>query len=131
MPPNEREIGALEESPISFRLSGLNEQLSRFDQSDEEPTSSADLVVQSPRRKLRRWLTRKEKGKKKMTEYDTDRDELDRRESDSKKSDVGPSKSKSASAKKASTSVNEQLHRSTRQKNLVVWFGYNMYMVHH
>ena len=31
---------------------------------------------------------------------------------------------KSASAKKASTSANEQLRRSTRQKNPVVRFGY-------
>ena len=34
-------------------------------------------------------------------------------------------------AKKASTSANEQLRRSIRQKNPVVWFGYNEYMVHH
>ena len=31
MPPDEREIGALEKSPISFPLSGPNEQLNRFD----------------------------------------------------------------------------------------------------
>ena len=34
------------------------------------------------------------------------------------------------SAEKASTSANEQLCRSTRQKNLVVRFGYNEYMAH-
>ena len=37
MPPDEREIGSLAESPISFRLSGPNERLSRFDQSEEAP----------------------------------------------------------------------------------------------
>ena len=45
MPPDEREIEALEESLISFRLSGPNEWRSQFDQSDEEPVSSADSVV--------------------------------------------------------------------------------------
>ena len=35
MPPDEPEIGTHEESPISFRLSGPNGRLSRFDQSDE------------------------------------------------------------------------------------------------
>ena len=38
---------------------------------------------------------------------------------------------KSMLAKKASTSANEQLRRSTRQKNLVMRFRYNEYMVHH
>ena len=37
----------------------------------------------------------------------------------------------SASAEKASTSVNERLLRSTRQKNPVVRFRYNEYMTHH
>ena len=45
-----------------------NERLSRFDQSDEEPASSGDSAVHSPRRKLRRRLTRKEKGKKKVSD---------------------------------------------------------------
>ena len=60
-----------------------------------------------------------------------DRKESERRKSDSKKSDEGPSRAKSASAKKASTSANKQLHRSTRQKNLVVRFEYNEFMGHH
>ena len=47
MPPDEHEIGSLEESPISFRLSGPNERLSRYDQSDEEPANSEDSAVQS------------------------------------------------------------------------------------
>ena len=38
---------------------------------------------------------------------------------------------KSASTEKASTSANERLLRSTRQKNPVVRFGYNEYMAHH
>ena len=42
MPPDERETETLEESPVSFRLSGANERLSRFDQSDEELASSGD-----------------------------------------------------------------------------------------
>ena len=48
MPPDEREVETLEESPTSFRLSGLNERLSRFDQSNEELASSADSAVHSP-----------------------------------------------------------------------------------
>ena len=109
MTPDEHEIGALEENPISFRLSGPNERLSRFDQSDEKPVSSGDAAVHSSRRKLRGRLTRNEKGKKKMSVYDTDKDESDRRESDSEKSDDGPSRAKSMSASKASTLANEQL----------------------
>ena len=45
----------------------------------------------------------KEKGKKKMSEYGTNRGESDRRKSDSEKSDEEPSRVKSASAKKALT----------------------------
>ena len=77
MPPDEREVETLEESLISFRLSGLNERLSWVDQSDEESASSGDSVVHFPRRKPKRWLTRKEKGKKKMPDYTTDRNKLD------------------------------------------------------
>ena len=66
-----------------------------------------------------------------MSGYDRDWDELDRRESDSEKSDDGPWRAKSASAKKASTSANEQLCQSTCQKNPIVRFGYYEYMVHH
>ena len=42
MPPHERETESLEESPVSFRISGPTEPLSRFDQSDEEPASTGD-----------------------------------------------------------------------------------------
>ena len=101
IPPNERETETLEESPVSFRLSGLNEQLSRFDQSNEEPKSNGDSVVHSPCRKSRRRLTCKEKGKEKMSGYGANRDKSDRRESDSEKRNEGPSRVKSVSAKKA------------------------------
>ena len=68
MPPDEHEIEALEESPISFQRSGPNERLSRRDQSDAKTVSSGDSAVQSPHKKPRRRLTHKEKGKKKMSE---------------------------------------------------------------
>ena len=96
MPPDEREIGTREESPITFRLSGPNGRLSRFDQSDEDPASSGDSDVHSPCKKLRRRLTHKEKGKKKVSDYDTDRNESDRDESESKESGNGSSRAKSA-----------------------------------
>ena len=63
VPPDEPEIRTRKESPISFRLSGPNGRLSRFDQSNEELVSSGVSVVHSLRRKLRRRLTRNEKGK--------------------------------------------------------------------
>ena len=88
MPPDEPEIEI--ESPISLRLSGPSGRLSRFDQSEEETASCGDSVVHSPRRKLRRRLTRKEKVKKKMSEYSTDKDELDRSKSDSAMNKDGP-----------------------------------------
>ena len=100
-------------------------------QSDEEPASSADSAVHSPRRKPRRRLTRKDKGKKKVSDSGTDRNESDRRESDSEGTGDGSSKVKSTSTEKASSSANERLRRSTRQKNPVVRFGYNEYMAHH
>ena len=68
MPPHDDNIEALSESLISFRLTGPYEGLSRNDQPIEETTSSEDLAVLSPHKELRRWLTRKEKGKKKMLE---------------------------------------------------------------
>ena len=48
MSSNEEEIGTLEESPISFRLSGLNERLSQNYQSDNELATSGDSIVHSP-----------------------------------------------------------------------------------
>ena len=87
--------------------------------------------MHSLRRKPRRRLTHKEKGKKKVSDYSTDRKESDRRESDSKGTGDGSSKVKTASTEKALTSANERLRQSTRQKNPVVRFGYNEYMAHH
>ena len=83
MPLDGCEIRTRKESPISFWLSGPNGRLSRFDQSEEELMSSGDSAVYSPRRKPRRRFTRKEKGKKKVSDSGTDRNELDRCESDS------------------------------------------------
>ena len=74
---------------------------------------------------------RKEKGKTKVSDYGTDRNESDRLESGSEENDDGSSRAKSVSAEKASTSANEQLRRSIIQKNPVMRFGYNEYMAHH
>ena len=116
MPLDEREIGTLDESLISFQLSGTSGRLSPFDQSEEESTSRGDSVVLSPCKKSRRRLTRKEKGKKKLLDYDTDRNESDRRASRSEESDDRSSRAKFATTE-VSTSGNEQLRRSTRQMN--------------
>mgnify|MGYP000695171260 CR=1 FL=1 len=67
----EEGVCTLDESSISFRLSGPYERLSRDDQSDEEPGNSGDSASHSPRKELRRRFTHKEKGKNKMPEYDT------------------------------------------------------------
>ena len=66
-----------------------------------------------------------------MSDSSTDKNESDRCESDSEGTGDGSSKVKTASTEKASTSANERLRRSTRQKNPVVRFGYNEYMAHH
>ena len=95
MPLDDGEIKALEESPISFRLSEPNVRLSRHNQFDGESASSGDSIVHSPRPKPRRWLMHKKKGKKKMSKYDTGRDESDRTESDSEKNKNRPSETKS------------------------------------
>ena len=55
----EEDYGTLEESLISFRLSGPNERLSRNDQSDDEPGSSGDSTVLSLREEPRSQFTRK------------------------------------------------------------------------
>ena len=87
--------------------------------------------MHSPRRKPRRRLTRKDKGKKKLLDYGTDRNKSDRPESDSEDSGDGSSRAKFALAEKASTSANEKLRRSTHQKNPIIRFGYNEYWAHH
>ena len=95
--------------PNFFWLSGPNERLSRFDQSDDEPASSGDSVMHSPRRKPWRRLTYNEKGKKKVLDSGTDRNKLDRHESESEESSDRSSRGKFVSAEKGSTSANEQL----------------------
>ena len=103
-PSSDNEVSEAEietEGPISLRLSGPSGRLSRYDQSDEEPVSSGDSAMHSPRKKPRRRLTRKEKGKKKVSDSGTDRNESDRRESDSEGTCDGSSKVKSASTEKA------------------------------
>jgi hypothetical protein len=125
MPPNEPKIGTQPESPISVPLSGPSGGLGWFDQSDDEPASSGDSAVHSPRSKPRSRFTRKEKGKKKVSDSDTQRDESHRRESDSEAQGVGTSGEKSTSVEKTSTSGNERLRGSTRTKKPVERFGYN------
>jgi hypothetical protein len=71
MPPDEPKIGTQPESPISVPLTGPSAGLGRFDQSDDEQASSKDSAVHSPRKKLKRRFTRKEKGKRKVSDADT------------------------------------------------------------
>ena len=78
-----------------------------------------------------RRLTCKEKGKKKMPDYGTDKDKSDQSESDTEKNVDGRSESKSESAKRALKLVNEKAYRSTLHKHPVLRYGYNEYMVHH
>jgi hypothetical protein len=74
MPPDEPEIGTRPESSISVPLTGPSAELGRFDQSNDEPASSGDSVVHSPRMQPKRRFTRK-KGKRKVLDADTQRDE--------------------------------------------------------
>ena len=96
MPPDELEIETREDSPISLWLSGPNGRLSLYDQSNEEPASRGDSVLHSPRKKPRRRLTCKEKRKKKVSDFGTDRNESERRESNYEGIGDGSSKAKSA-----------------------------------
>jgi hypothetical protein len=131
MPPDELEIETRPESPISVPLSGPSAGLGRFDQSDDVSASSGDSAVHSPRKQPKRQFTRKEKGKRKVSDSDTQRDESHRRESDSEAQGAGTSGEKSVLVEKISTSGNERLRRSTRTKKPVERFGYNEYMAHH
>jgi hypothetical protein len=81
--------------------------------------------VHSPRKQPKRWFTRKEKGKRKVLDADTQREESRRREPDSEAQGAGTSGEKSV------VSGNERLRRSTRTKKPVERFGYNEYMAHH
>ena len=78
----EEDFGTLEESSILCRVSGPNEELNREDQPNEEPASSDDSIVHSPRKEQRRRYTRKEKGEMKMSEYDTNKGASNSGESD-------------------------------------------------
>ena len=60
-----------DETSESFWLRGPNEQLSQDDQSDEEATSSGDSTMLSPLKELRRRFMPKEKGKQKLSGYET------------------------------------------------------------
>jgi hypothetical protein len=119
MPPDEPEIETRPESPISVLLTGPSARPSRFDQSDEEPASSGDSAVHSPCKQPKRRFTHKEKGKRKVSDADTQRDESRQCEADSEAQGAGTSGEKSAS------SGNERLRRSTRTKKPVERFGYN------
>jgi hypothetical protein len=118
------EIGTQPESPISVPLTGPSAGLGRCDQSDEEPASSGDSAVHSPRKQPKRRFPRKEKGKRKVSDADTQRDESRRREADSEAQAAGTSGEKSVSG-------NGKLHQSARTKKPVERSGYNEYMVHH
>ena len=82
-------------------------------------------------KELRRRFTRKEKGKKKMSEYDTGQAESNQSGSESGKNGVESPRKRSKSVEKATKSTNLEFLRFTRQKNHVKRYGYNQYMVHH
>jgi hypothetical protein len=124
MPLDVPEIRTRPESPISVPLIGPSAGLGRIDRSDKEPASSGDSVVHSPREQPKRRFTRKEKGKRKVSDADTQRDESCRREADSEAQGARISAEKSVSG-------NERLRRSTRTKKPVERFGYNEYMAHY
>ena len=73
MEEEEEDYNTLEESLISFGLSGPNEEMSQDDQQSEEPASNEDSSVHSLRKEPRRRYMHKEKGKKKMLEYSKDK----------------------------------------------------------
>jgi hypothetical protein len=124
MPSDVPEIGTQPESPILVPLTGPSAGLGRFDQTDEEPASSGDSVVHSLRKLPKRRFTRKEKGKKKVSDADTQMEESCQREANSEAQGAGTSGEKSVSG-------NGRLRRSTRTKKPVKRFGYNEYMAHH
>ena len=66
-------------------------------------------------------LTRKEKGKKKISVYGTNKEELDWSNSDTRKNEDRISEMESESTKRALKSANQTLHRSTHQNNHVIW----------
>ena len=82
-------------------------------------------------RKLCRNSRIKQKGKKKIPQYDTDKEKSDWSKDNTGKNEEGQSETKSQSAKRALKSMNQNLRRSTHQKNPVIWYGYNEYMAHY
>ena len=68
----------------------------------------------STHKELRSRFIEKEKGKKKMVEYDTNKEESDWSDSDSRKHEDRPLEMKSDSDKRALKSANEKLRQSTR-----------------
>ena len=105
LPPDEEEIRALEERPISFRLSWPNERPSQKDHSIEESVSSKHSVVLFPRQVPKRRFTRKEKGKMKRPKYDTEAGASDWSESETAQSEHGFPEKRSVSSKRAIKSV--------------------------
>jgi hypothetical protein len=79
----------------------------------------------------KRRFTHKEKGKRKVSDADTQRDESRRREADSEAQCAGTSGEKSRSVERTVTSGNGKLRRFTRTRKPVEQFGYNEYMAHH
>ena len=77
-----------------------------------------------PAQNPRRWLTRKGKGKKKVSDFGKDRRESDGRESDSEDSGDGSSRAKFASIEKFSTSEYLPLrHRSVPTDPVLDFFS--------
>jgi hypothetical protein len=89
VPPDEPEIGTRPESPISVPVTRPSAGLGRFDQFNDEPASSGDLPVHSPRKQPKRRFTHKEKGKRKVSDANTQREESCRREDDSEAQGAG------------------------------------------
>ena len=63
-----------------------------------------------------------------MLEYGTDDGAFDQSESGTPRSKDGPLEKRSELAKRAIKSAKQKLCRSTRQKNVVVQYGYSDYM---
>ena len=76
-------------------------------------------------------MTRKEKRKKKLLEYDTDKEESEWSKFDTRKNENRNLETKSESAKRALKSVNQKLRRFTRQNNPMMRYNSNEYMAHH
>ena len=126
----EEDYGTLEESLISFQLSGANKELSWSDQLNDEWASSEDSVVHTPCKEQRRQYTRKEKGKMKMPEQGTDKGVSNQGEFDTIREEE-PQEVRSDATTMALKSANEKLHQSIHHKNPMNGYGYNEYMGNH